>query len=235
MHGYFISFEGLDYCGKSTQLTKVDTYLQERGISTLITREPGGTSLGGVLRRVLKNPSSMYGVCNIAFRNNPDFQPLQLDQTRTPVAELLLFLAARAEFVQHIVRPALVRGKTVLSDRCLDSTVAYQGYGLFKGDEGKLALIDGVNAQAMDGTMPTQTFWLDIPPGVMAERAQVRGSAADIFEERGVDFFTRVRAGYEYAHERGDGRIMKIDGTQSIDDIFTRSIRPVLDELYGFD
>ena len=112
----FISFEGLDGCGKTTQIKKLGAYLAQSRIPHALTHEPGGTALGGALRRILKDPRSVYRAFNGVFAGHPDFQTLNEDEQRFSASELLLFLAARAEFVAQVVQPHLEQDVSVLTD-----------------------------------------------------------------------------------------------------------------------
>ncbi len=163
----FIVFEGIDGCGKTTQLSMLNSSLTGMGYSMLCTRDPGGTLLGEHIRRILLTPGA----------------PLH------PEAEALLFAASRAQNVQEVIRPALNRGMAVLSDRFTDSTLTYQGYG--RGLDMEFLIY--LNDKAAGGLVPGLTVLLDIDPG--AAMSRIRGPA-DRLELEKVDFFNRVRGGY---------------------------------------
>ena len=174
MDGFFISFEGIEGSGKSTQVALLAQALRSQGHEVVVTREPGGTAVGQVLRRLLLESTSA---------------PL------APGAELYLMLADRAQHVQEIIAPALRADKIVISDRFVDSTTAYQGYG--RGVE--LALLTQFNAFACDGCMPALTLILDLPVSEGLRRVRQRQSGTegtDRFEAESVAFHERVRAGY---------------------------------------
>lgn len=181
----FIVFEGLDGSGKSTQARALLGRLKRRGLSVLLTHEPGGTPLGEALRRWLKGKKNF-----------------------SPVAELSLFIAARAQLINDVVRPALETGVTVIADRYVASTVAYQGYG--RGLD--LDLILTLNRAATDGLTPDLTVLLDIPPEVALDRKA--RPMADAFEAAPSDFHRRVREGY-FAQVAQDQRSwLKLDARQ---------------------
>lgn len=185
----FITFEGVEGCGKTTQAELLKGYLEEKGYPTVLTREPGGTPIGEELRRMLLGNKG---------------------KELSPWAELLLYLACRAEVLEKVIRPALERGRIVICDRFSDSTVAYQGYG--KGIP--LEAIHTLDGWVTGGLKPDITFLLDIPPEEGLERARKRGTGEDRFEREGVDFHRRVRGGYmELALK--DPRIRVIDGRRS--------------------
>ena len=171
----FVTIEGGDGSGKSRQLGLLDEYLDSRGVSRLLTREPGDTPLGKQLRKLVLEgrPESLS------------------DET-----ELFLILADRAQHVHEVVRPAIEQGKLVMSDRFVDSTLAYQGYG--RGMD--LALLRRLNLVATGGTMPELTIILDCPVEVALERAAERqdrqASRENRFEAEGVAFQRRVREGF---------------------------------------
>lgn len=231
----FISFEGLDGSGKTTQLRKLGAYLAAREVPHILTHEPGGTALGGALRRLLKEPTLVYRALNGTFEGNPDFQTLNEDELRTHQAEILLFLASRADFVAKIVQPNLHRGVSVITDRFLDSTAAYQGGGLFKGDASVLSLIDHIHALILDPCgKPSLTFLLDISYGTMLLRAKESDTKLDFIERRGKDYFERVQAEYRSIAVREPQRVVLIDGCKSPDDIFDNDITPHIQRLYDF-
>ena len=167
--GVFLTFEGPEGAGKSTQIERLAERLREAGRSVRITREPGGTPAGDRSRAVLLDPA------------------LRVD----PVAEFLLYAAARAQHVRETIRPALDAGQDVLCDRFADSSVAYQGYG--RGLDP--AWIDEVNAVATDGLRPDATFLLDLPSEVGLARIAGRG-ATDRLERADAAFHRRVRDGF---------------------------------------
>ena len=192
MTGFFISFEGVEGCGKSTQAALLAQALQDQGYEVLTTREPGGTAIGQTLRRILLTP------------------------TQAPLAmgtELLLMLADRAQHVQEVIIPGLRAGKIVISDRFIDSTTAYQGHG--RGIERDLLL--RLNAFASGGLLPALTLLLDVPVSEGLRRAhQRRGSEnpVDHFEAESIAFHERVREGFLSVARTNPQRVCVIDGQQ---------------------
>jgi len=195
MAGLFVSFEGIEGSGKSTQVTLLAQALRSRGHEVILTREPGGTAVGQVLRRLL------------------------LESTPSPLAfgtELLLMLADRAQHVQEIVAPALRANKIVISDRFVDSTTAYQGYG--RGVE--LALLAQLNAFACGGCMPALTLVLDLPVSEGLRRVRQRQSGTqgtDRFEAESVAFHERVRAGYLEIARSDPQRVRILDAARPVE------------------
>jgi dTMP kinase len=177
MKGFFITFEGSEGCGKSTQIPLLVERLRSAGYrEVLALREPGGTAIGEEIRHTL--------------------QYSKVNEAMTPEAELLLMNASRAQLVREIIRPALTAGRIVVCDRFYDSTVAYQGYGRGLDLERVREVID----LAVGETRPDLTLYLRVAPAVSAARLQARKTAApvrDRFEESGQSFFERVVRGYE--------------------------------------
>ncbi len=167
--GRFLVFEGPEGAGKSTQLARLKARLEGLGRRPLLTREPGGTPAGEAIRKVLLDPD-----LNIA-----------------PLAEFLLYSAARSQHVHDVIAPALGQGQDVISDRFAGASVAYQGYG--RGLD--LQLIHDLNAKATDGLRPDRTLLLDLDPLRGLERAAAR-AAKDRLELAGLDFHQRTRAGF---------------------------------------
>lgn len=170
--GLFITLEGGEGSGKSTQVRSLTRRLQTRNVPVTAVREPGGTPLGNRLRRLLK------------------FSPVPL----TPEAELLLFNASRAQLVTDVIRPALEKGEVVLCDRFTDSTIVYQGYG--RGVP--MERVEAVNKAATGGLVPDLTMFLDLSPEEgMRRRSTTRDRFEQGFEQREItDFHQRVRQGY---------------------------------------
>jgi dTMP kinase len=188
--GAFITFEGIDGCGKTSQLAGLLDRLPSRGYRCVGTREPGGTPLGEALRRLTLE------------RGGPAV---------SPDAELLLFGAARAQHVAEVIRPALAAGRVVLCDRFTDSTVAFQGYG--RGlDLGRIA---DLNRLATGGLAPHLTLWLDVDLEEAARRLGRRedqdGEAANRFDVEGLAFHERVRDGYRRIAASDPDRVVRVD------------------------
>lgn len=207
MPGKLLVFEGVEGCGKSTQLKRLHRVLeqsdrlqqlQQQGLipQILATREPGGTELGLGLRRLLLD---YHGTAPMVSR-----------------AELLLYAADRAQHVEELIKPALAKGCWVLCDRYTDSTVAYQGYG--RGLD--LELIDQLNQVATGGLVPDLTLWLKLDAATGLARTHQRG-AADRMEQADLAFHQRVQRGFEALAEQHPERIVAIDATGAIDAVAT--------------
>ena len=200
--GMFITFEGGDGSGKSTQIQSVRDWFESRGREVIVTREPGGTELGTEIRRLVQNG------------------PEDVD-ART---EALLYAADRAYHVATVIRPALERGAVVLGDRYIDSSLAYQGAARSLGvDE-----IASLSAWATQGLYPSLTFLLDLPPEVGARR---RTDAPDRMERESMDFHERVRHEYLRLADAEHERIVVIDAVGTVDEVFSE-IRGVLVERF---
>ncbi len=200
MDGKFIVFEGVEGCGKTTQLQSVRQWLLNSGwlpnlqskrfVKQLIaTREPGGTDLGMGVRQLLLNPAK---------------EPIH-DR-----AELLLYAADRAQHVEGFLRPHLAEGSMILCDRYADSTIAYQGYG--RGLD--FALIDQLNQVATNGLQSDLTLWLDLDVERGLARTQKRG-ASDRIEQANLEFHQRVQQGFVQLAEQNPDRIVRIDASRS--------------------
>lgn len=188
--GLFITFEGGDGCGKTTQIKLLDEYLRLKGYQTLLTREPGSKGLGIKLREILLN----------------------YDGDVSPRAESFLFLADRAQHVDCIIKPALENGVIVLCDRHTDSTVAYQGYG--RGLD--LEQIHNLNSIATNGLKPDLTIVLDVDVETSQKRV---GAEKDRMESAGIEFFERVRKGFLEIAKQEPERVKVVDSTQTIEEI----------------
>lgn len=196
----FITFEGGEGSGKTTQIQKVCAWFEERGYDVLVTREPGGTEMGCELRRLVQNG------------------PEDID----PRTEALLYAADRAYHVSTLIRPALEAGTVVLGDRYIDSSVAYQGAARFLGvDE-----IRSLSAWATEGLEPRLTFLLDLPPEVGARR---KGGKRDRLERESAEFHKRVRHEYLRIAEENTDRVVVIDAVGTPEEVFSE-IRGVLEE-----
>ena len=188
--GLFITFEGADGCGKSTQLNLLADYLKSKGFEVVITREPGSIGLGEKIREIL----------------------LSYDGDVSSNCEAFLFLADRAQHIDIIVKPAIDAGKIVLCDRHTDSTLAYQGYG--RGVD--LARLKMLNNLATSGLIPDLTFVFDIDVETSQQRV---GKNKDRMESAGVEFHERVREGYLALSKEEPNRIKVINSVESIENI----------------
>lgn len=190
----FISFEGIDGSGKSTQAKLLVKKLEEENRKVLFLREPGGTEISEQIRNILLNKKN-----------------LKMAQ----ITELLLFSASRAQLVSEVIKPALLNTIVVISDRYVDSTTVYQGHG--RGLH--LGGIQGINSLATIGVMPKKTFFIDITVHEMHERRQSGYQEIDRMEMSNDDFYNRVRLGYLELAKEEPGRFVVIDGKQPIESI----------------
>ena len=198
MRGKFITFEGIDGSGKSTQLRMLVSDLRVRGFDVLQTMEPGGTPLGRRLRE--------------AF--------LETEETVAPLAELLLFAADRAQHVNFLVKPALEAGKIVVSDRYADATIAYQGAGRGFPD----AIVSQVVELATGGLKPDLTLFFDLPIEAAFARKHSRsqtGEQKNRMDSETAEFYAQVRAAYLTIAEREPQRVRLIDASGSHDEVKT--------------
>jgi dTMP kinase len=195
--GLFISFEGTEGCGKSTQVELLAQRLRALGHVVRLHREPGGTPIGEEIRHTLKHSPHNHAM--------------------TAETELLLMNASRAQLVREVIRPALAAGEIVVCDRFYDSTIAYQGYGR----ELDLAQVKSIVEFAVDGTKPDLTLFLQVPAEVSAERLRSRQSTLpfirDRIEEADRKFFARVAHGYEAIVRGEPQRIQLINGAQPLE------------------
>src|SRR3954468_5188052 len=196
--GVFITFEGTEGSGKSTQIKRLADRISEFGYEVVVLREPGGTAISEEIRHLLKH--------SVANRN------------MTPEAELLLMNAARAQLVREVIRPALDANKVVLCDRFFDSTIVYQGHG--RGLD--LVAVRRIVDYAIANTLPDLTLLLRVPLEVSEKRRAARQAASperDRFEETDRSFFERVETGYDNLGASEGDRVRTIDATKSIDDV----------------
>lgn len=197
MNAPFVTFEGIEGSGKTTQIRLLSDYLAAKGIPHRVTREPGGTPLADEIRALLLS---------------------RREEFVFPETELLLYEAARAQHVRSVILPALSSGQAVLCDRFFDATSAYQGHS--RNMDG--ARIEWLNDFASAGVFPDLTFLLDISPEEGFARIRGRGTSPDRIESESVEFHGRVREGYLRLQERHPGRIVRVDGSHPADDVFRR-------------
>ncbi|WP_457639537.1 dTMP kinase [Persephonella sp.] len=201
MEGVFITFEGIEGAGKSTQARLLHDYFQKTGKKSILTREPGGTQTGRKLRQILLTPS---------------------DEVFPPVAELFLYEADRSFHVSNLIRPSLEKGYTVICDRFTDSTLAYQGYA--RGLD--INLVKFLNETATEGLKPDITFLIDIPVEEGLNRIQKKRDK-DRIEQEDIDFHRRLREGFLKIAQEEKNRVAVLDGMNSPEEIH----RQVLDIL----
>lgn len=206
--GHFVSFEGVEGCGKSTQLALLAGHLRSRGAAVLTTREPGGTPLGEALRAVLLDP---------------DYQP-------TAVAELCILEAARNQLVTTVIAPALARGEWVLADRFADSSQAYQGTARGLGHD----TVSALNALACGNTWPERTLVFDLDVDEALQRARQRPSTTISnrrFEDEALPFHRAVAAGFRELARREPGRVRLVDAAGTPEQVFARVLASLTDIL----
>jgi dTMP kinase len=211
MKGFFITFEGIEGTGKSTQVEALYNYLTEQGYPAIYSREPGGTKIGNLIRTILSNPEN---------------------REMSVLTEIFLFAAARAQHVEQLLRPSIEEGFVVICDRFADSTVAYQGFGR----NIPLSLIREINSAATWRIQPDLTFYLDLEPETalhrVALRVQETETSADRLEREQLDFFHKVRGGYRRIAAEEPHRFKVLDATadpetihRKIKDIAVREMR----------
>jgi dTMP kinase len=190
----FITFEGSEGCGKSTQVHRLATRLKKLQIPFLITREPGGTPIGETIRELLQ-----FAPHNSSMR---------------PETELLLFEASRSQLVRETIKPALERGFCVITDRFFDSTTVYQGAARRLDRE----IVERLNAFVVGDCIPDITFVLDVDAATVESRMQ-QPRKADRMEQQPSEFYERVRDGYRHLAGREPNRVVLIDGSRNADEI----------------
>jgi dTMP kinase len=209
---FFITFEGVEGSGKTTQIQRLKKYLTQKGIRCKVTREPGGCSVSEKIRRILLNPDH----CEMV-----------------PATELLLYEAARAQHVKEVIQPFLEKEGVILCDRFSDATLAYQGYGRRMD----LKWIQRFNHLSSQGIRPDVTFLLDCPSDVGLKRAIERNRTLkqereERFEREEIEFHRRVRKGYLAIARKEPGRVKVIDTRQGEERVFEK-IRKIVDNLIG--
>ena len=205
MTGLFITFEGGDGSGKTTQINLLASWLESEGHTVVITREPGGTDLGTELRNIILHREGFIA----------------------PRAEALLYAADRSHHIHTLVRPALKRGEIVVQDRYLDSSVAYQGAGRVLNP----TEVREISLWATERLMPDLTVLLDVPASVAKERQAAGERQYDRLEAEAEDFHTRVRESYLALAAEEPERFLVIDGESSIEEIHEAIVAKVLDLL----
>lgn len=193
--GLFLTFEGIEGSGKSTQSALLAARLEQEGWEVVRTREPGGTNVGAAIRAVFLNPDH-HGM--------------------HPWTELLLINADRRQHVEELIHPALSRGAIVVCDRYVDSTRAYQGGGRGLG----LPLVDRLHQECIGGLMPCRTWWIEVPVETGLARSKARqGGNADRIERDGLDFHRRIHDAFAAISQREPQRVMRVDGMHKPEEI----------------
>lgn len=195
MKGHFLSFEGPDKAGKSTQIQLFAQYLKQKGISFILTREPGGCDISEKIRTLILDPQNEMG----------------------DLCEALLYAASRSELVRTVIRPALEQGTWVLCDRYVDSSIAYQGYGRNLGEK----TIRDINDLATGCLRPDLSFYFRIDPNVAMQRSI---GAQDRIEQAGDDFRKKVAEGYESLYQNNPSQYCLIDACQTIEQVHQQVI-----------
>lgn len=207
MAGIFITFEGIDFCGKTTQAKKLAKYLGGRGRKVVLIREPGGEKISEKIRKVLLS---------------------EKNQEITPLTELLLYIASRAQLTQRVILPSLAKEKVVICDRYCDSTLAYQGYGRGLNKN----MIKYLNKISSSGLIPDLTILLDVPVEVSLKRKakEAENKGGDRLEREKVEFHRKVREGYLRIAERNKKRIKIVDGRGDIESTWQK-VKSVVDSF----
>ncbi|MBQ2161329.1 MAG: dTMP kinase [Firmicutes bacterium] len=193
MRGLFITIEGPDGSGKSTQIENIRKFFSDKNIEIVFTREPGGTPIGERIREIIL-----------------DNRFKEMD----PMTEAMLYAASRAQHVAEIIRPALESGKTVICDRFVDSSLAYQGYGRGLGDD-----VEIINSYAVKECVPDVTFLMKLDPDIGKHRIEENRDNQDRLEHEKLEFHRKVYNGYLELEEKYPDRIVGIDASLGIDEI----------------
>ncbi len=204
-YGFFISMEGPDGAGKSTQIDLLKEHLEGKGYEVVVSREPGGTSISEKIREIILDCAN---------------------KEMTSMTEALLYAAARAQHVAEVLKPALEAGKVVICDRYIDSSVAYQGYGRGLGDS-----VSVINDYAVDGCVPDLTLLFKLDPKIGGKR--INDQEKDRLESEAVKFHEDVYRGYLEIEKKCSGRVVGIDATGSIEEISSRICAAVDERLSG--
>jgi dTMP kinase len=200
--GVFITLEGIEGSGKTSQTNLLKAFLEEQRREVLVTREPGGSPIGEQIRQILLDPGN-HGM--------------------KPLTELLLYEASRCQHVEAVIRPALDEGKTVICDRFFDASTAYQGYARGLG----IGMVTELNLVATGGRKPDLTIVLDLPVDIGLKRL---GKNLDRIEREAVEFHKRVREGYLKIAEDEPARVKVVNATGTIDDTFTE-VRTIVEKV----
>ena len=202
----FITFEGIDYSGKSTQAKMLCEYLKSKKLKAIAIREPGGTEVSERIRELLLS---------------------KIDLHITPLTEFLLFSAARAQLVADVIKPDLMKNYIVICDRFFDSSTAYQGFGANVDIKKILA----VNDFATGGLTPDLTFLFDIPPKEAFKRYEIRKDSKDRMENKNLAFYNRVHKGFREIADKNRNRFVVIKGSKTISDIHNIIVNIVMKKI----
>jgi len=202
--GLFITTEGTDGSGKTTQIKLLEGYLKDKGFEVVVTREPGGTSIG-------------EKICSIIL--DPDNTEMLY------ITEMMLYASARAQLVGELIKPSLARGMVVICDRFIDSSYVYQGFGR----NIDLEVIEKVNSIALDGIMPDVTLFFNIDPGIALAR-RIKSTGADRIEQEKMDFHRKVYEGYKKLVTKYPDRIKAVESNRSIEEIFL-DVKNIIDKI----
>lgn len=207
MKGLFITLEGPDGSGKTTQVARIAEYLTQNKIDFIQTREPGGTRISDKIRALILNPEH---------------------KEMHDLTEVLLYAASRAQHVHEKILPALEGGKVVLCDRFVDASLAYQGFGLGVGEEPVLL----VNRIATSGLVPDRSYFIDVSPEVGRERMTARygTGSLDRIEQKDLSYHERVREGFKHIFSNQEKRIHRVNGEQDTETVFAEIVKD-LDKL----
>lgn len=205
MSGLFITMEGSDGSGKTTQIEELQGYLVNLGYEVMITREPGGTSISEKIRKIILDVNN---------------------ETLSDMTEALLYAASRAQHVEEKIKPALETGKIVISDRFVDSSIAYQGYARGIG----IDTVEEVNKYALQGVIPDITFFFDIEPEIAMKR-KVSQKSLDRLELEHISFHNKVYEGYKILLKRYPNRIKSIDARKTKEEIQEQIIKEIRNYL----
>lgn len=204
----FISFEGIDFSGKTTQINLLEAYLTGRGFHVYQVREPGGTQISERIRDLLLDKTHLH---------------------MNERCEIFLYSAARSQLVTEKILPLLDKGYFVIADRFVDSTTAYQGYGRNLD----LEMVQQINRAATLNLLPGTTFYLELDPEAAEQRRQISGRETDRLEQAGLDFFKRVYNGYKKIAEQNKGRIVLLNAADSVAAIHERIIKIIESKITG--
>ncbi|WIF95929.1 dTMP kinase [Caminicella sporogenes] len=207
MKGIFISFEGPEGAGKTTQIKLLKDYLEKKGYEVLVTREPGGTNISEQIRSIILNKN------NIEMNN---------------ITEAMLYAASRAQHVSELIKPSLEKGKIIISDRFVDSSIVYQGIGRNLG----IDFVKSINDMAIQGIMPQITFLLKISPNEGLKR-RFSSDECNRLDMEKVEFHNKVYEGYLELESLYPERIVGIDASRSIEKVHEEIIKIVEKKIYN--